>query len=191
MVDKGKILKIFDEYFKVYGGTSVVRDDGIVDCTGFVEMTKSADRFPIKFGIIGKSFVCSQRGLKTLEGGPQEVGRMFVASYNNLTSLEGAPETVADDFNVDSNPLTSLKGAPSSIGGGFMVDYNPNLPLLRTLSAKHVRITYDPDQSIEGQIEDVLNEFAGQGKRGVLPCTKALLTLEKELGKDIRANIKW
>ena len=77
------------------------------------------DGFTINFGKVTGNFDCSDLGLKSLKGVPQEVGRDFNCSWNKLTSLEGAPTEVGGSFNCSGNQLTSLKGAPQKVGGGF------------------------------------------------------------------------
>ena len=147
---------------------------------------------------VGGKFYCHDNKLTSLQGAPSSVGGSFDCSYNKLTSLQGAPSNVGDSFICEDNQLTSLQGAPSSVDGKFTLDYSPNLPLLRTIVAKvgvsfENRIRYP---TIVGRIEETLNQFKGQGKRGVPTAIIALLKLEKELQKEdpsinIRENIKW
>jgi hypothetical protein len=123
------------------------------------------------------------------------VGR-FDCSFNKLTCLCGAPASVGGDFDCSSNPLVTLQGCPSKIGGKIILDYRPNLRLLRTLVAKEVEFKNNENWPFSKKIEAVLNQFKGQGKRGLLVATSALLKLEKELQKEdpsinIRENIKW
>ena len=80
--------------------------------------------FTINFGKVTVDFSCSDLGLISLEGAPQEVGGDFDCSYNQLTSLEGAPQEVGGDFSCYYNHLTSLEGAPQTIGGGFSCSNN-------------------------------------------------------------------
>lgn len=168
--EKDLILKKFNTYFAATGYRRV-NNAGLIDCSLDVTMIKPAPRFPVRLGKIGGYFSCSNMG---------------------LVSLEGAPSSVGEDFECEGNIFLSLQGLPSIIAGKVWIDYNPKLPLLRLLFAKKgVKFTESSDYNYVWKISRILNQFAGQGKRGVLPCTKALLTLEKELGKDIRANIKW
>ena len=82
-------------------------------------VSEDRDEFIINFGKITGDFNCSDLGLKSLKGAPQEVGRNFNCSWNKLTSLEGAPTEVGGSFSCSGNQLTSLKGAPQKVGGGF------------------------------------------------------------------------
>ena len=77
------------------------------------------DGFILNFGRISGSFDCSNLGLTSLEGAPQEVDGYFNCSENQLTSLEGAPTEVDEDFNCSWNNLTSLEGAPRKVGWDF------------------------------------------------------------------------
>ena len=80
--------------------------------------------FTINFGKVTGDFSCSDLGLISLKGAPQEVGGKFDCSYNQLTSLKGAPQEVGGKFDCSYNQLTSLKGAPMIVGGGFVCSYN-------------------------------------------------------------------
>ena len=191
MVDKNAIFKIFNEYFREESGLLKIQEDGTVDHSGAIRMIKPASHFPVKFGKIGDYFSCLDMKLTSLIGGPTEVGHAFNARQNKLTSLEGAPVNVGYDFDVRDNPLKSLKGAPKWIDRGFKLDYNDDLPLLRTLGAGKVEFGYTLMWQYQDDIEDVLNQFAGKGQAAAMDCAKALMTLEKKLGINIRANIKW
>ena len=110
------------------------------------------DGFIINFGTITGHFDCSNLGLKSLEGAPQEIygnfycfdnqltslkgaPQKFVFSFdcsdNQLTSLEGAPREINGNFDCSINQLTSLKGAPQTVGGDFTCYKNPNLRSLK------------------------------------------------------------
>ena len=80
--------------------------------------------FTINFGKVTGDFSCSDLGLTSLKGAPQEVGGNFDCSYNQLTSLEGAPQEVGGNFDCSYNQLTSLEGALQEVGGDFRCYYN-------------------------------------------------------------------
>ena len=105
------------------------------------------------------------------------------------------PESVGADVDASFNrELESLKGLPNYFPGKLYLTYTLKLPLLRALCARDgVKFTGTQAElsHVAEQIQNILNQFAGQGRRGVLPCTKALMTLEKELKIDLSANIKW
>ena len=193
MVDKIKIWELLDKYFRLTGDI-VVDDDGTISGARIVSIIRSVSRLPVEFGTVSGWFDGSDIGLTSLKGSPKTVGKFFNCCGNKLTSLEGGPGTVGLNFDCTGNPLKSLKGAPTKIGGSFHLDYHPDLPLLRTLVAEEgVRFGVNSmlKYPYSEKIEDVLLKFGGHGKKSVLQCTKELLTLEKELGIDIRANIKW
>ena len=87
-------------------------------------VSEDKDGFIINFGKVTGDFNCSDLGLKSLKGAPQEVGKSFWCFRNKLTSLKGAPKEVGGFFNCSSNQLTSLEGAPKKVGGEFNCSYN-------------------------------------------------------------------
>ena len=87
-------------------------------------VSEDKDGFIINFGKVTGDFNCSDLGLKSLKGAPQEVGKSFWCFRNKLTSLEGAPKEVGGFFNCSDNQLTSLEGAPKKVGGEFNCSYN-------------------------------------------------------------------
>ena len=212
MVDKEEIQRLLEKYFFISGNITIA-DDGRVSVAGYVVLKTPVETLPVKFGKVEKGFNCDSKGLESLEGCPKWVGSHFDCSNNDLTSLEGSPETVGSWFNCDYNRLGSLQGAPRIITGWFgcpdnplkslqgipdrmdsdiLLDYSPDLPLLRLLIAKKgVVFTNKDDYYYSDMIEDVLNQFAGQGKRGVPACMVALNNIQKERNIDIRLNIRW
>ena len=216
MVDKQKIMQILKYNFST-GGRVTITAKGEVNVAGYVVSSRRFPTFPVKFNKISLNFRCSNGSLQSLVGGPKHVGGYFICDGNQLTSLEGSPLEVGSHFNCSSNKLTSLEGMSSTIGGRIIIHdnpdlnslkglpisfdylqltYVPHLPLLRCLCAKKVSFVNRNNNSAIQQIESVLNEFAGQGKAGVLKCSHALLSLEKELQKEdptisLRDNIKW
>ena len=88
-------------------------------------VSEDKDGFIINFGKITGEFNCSELGLRSLKGAPQEVGGDFYCSGNQLTSLKGAPIEVGGDFLCHCNPnLHSLEGAPQKVGRDFSCTYN-------------------------------------------------------------------
>ncbi len=86
-------------------------------------VSEDGDGFIINFGKV-EYFNCSDLGLTSLKGAPQEVSGLFDCSSNHLTSLEGAPQKVRGNFYCVCNHLTSLIGAPKEVGGNFDCTYN-------------------------------------------------------------------
>ena len=216
MVDKAKIQEIINQYFWINGKKkTTIQDDGTVDVSADVELIIPYDILPFKFGRVDGDFDCRGKGLKSLQGCPYWVGGQFDCRYNKLISLEGAPETVGKGFDCEGNqletlqgapriipgwfdchdnPLKSLQGAPEEVGSNFILDYSPSLPLLRLLATKS-KILFSRESRdnypYAVRIEEILNQFAGQGKRGVPACMVALNNLQKETGTDISGNMKW
>jgi hypothetical protein len=126
-------------------------------------------------------FFCSGNRLISLVGGPTEVTANYSCSYNQLVDLRGAPNTVPGWFVCMENPFESLEGCPKSIGEKITVTYKHDLPLLRTLAAASIDIENTPDQFLER----ILNNYAGQGKRGAIRCQKELISAGFE------RNARW
>ena len=82
-------------------------------------ISKDGKGFIVDFGKITGDFDCSDLGLTSLKGAPQEVGGSFNCSGNQLNSLEGAPQKVGGYFWCYVSQLTSLKGAPKTVDGSF------------------------------------------------------------------------
>jgi hypothetical protein len=151
---------------------------------------------------VGGMFLCNNNQLTTLEGAPHHVGESFDCSENQLTSLTGAPWSVGGDFSCSTNQLTTLEHAPKNVGhtlwchanplttldgltivpGTLLLSYSPTLPLLRCLLAK--RVEFFPKLK-DTTIENILNKYAGQGKRGAIKCQKELISAGFE------GNAQW
>jgi hypothetical protein len=152
---------------------------------------------------VGGSFSCSDQQLTTLEGAPTSVGGDFLCHNNQLTTLEGAPTSVGGSLLCHINQLTTLEGAPTSVGGDFWcytnqlttlkgmptvpgilhLSYSPTLPLLRCLLAKEIQLY--PENGKHKTAEEILNRYAGQGKRALFDCQKEL---EDE---GFEGNARW
>ena len=111
------------------------------------------------------NFICGERGLKSLEGGPKEVTGKFVCSWDNeLTSLIGAPKKVGGDFECHNcMRLESLEGAPVEVGGTFNCNNCKNLISLKH-GPKKVKDNYycsgcDSLTSLEGAAKEVGRDF--------------------------------
>lgn len=118
---------------------------------GKINSLQSVDRecaracMHVGFGVVFGNFDCSELGLTSLVGAPEEVLGNFICCENNLTSLFGGPRIVNKDYNCtfnsllsldhaplkvswmmcQHNRLTSLRGAPRTIEGGFNCYQNP------------------------------------------------------------------
>ncbi len=147
---------------------------GTVNVTGYVDLVGlGLERLPVRFGAVGGDFYCHKNRLTSLEGAPVTVGGNFSCRNNRLTSLEGAPSTVGRHFSCSRNQLTSLAGvhrALRRINGKLYIEENPietggiGLVLVEGLT----RIVADQPAF------EIINEYLGQGMRGVLRCQEAL-----------------
>ena len=191
MVNKNEIMELLKKYFKTTG-VITIDDEGLVSCTGDVGLQPELkhERLPVSFDKVGGKVHCSNNQLTTLQGAPKKVGGLFWCHNNQLTTLEGAPTSVGGDFWCYHNQLTSLQGGPNNVGGSFWCHYNqlttleglpvvrklflsysPTLPLLRCLLAKQVEFHPELENKT---IENILNKYAGQGKRALFDCQKEL-----------------
>ena len=145
-----KIDELLKKYFKITGEYSIV--NGRVDVDGDCKLTAKCIKLPVKFNKVSGNFNCSSNQLTTLQGGPTSVGEGFYCS---------------------NNQLTTLKGAPQSVGGEFYCRYDSNLPLLRLLFIKNLKLI-----RINNAPEDVvnyLNKYIGKGPGGALACAAELI----------------
>ena len=106
---------------------------------------------------VGKDFNCSKNNLTSLEGAPKKVGYSFNCSKNSLESLEGGPEYVSGDYDCSSNKLVTLKGSPEDLDGGFHQKFICSNNLLKNLEGfgdpefnGHFQCTRNPLTSLEG-----------------------------------------
>lgn len=136
------------------------------------------------------SFMCNNCGLTSLQGGPTKVGGNYGCSSNMLTSLAGCPP-IQGDLMFDDNLLTDLSSVPraSFAYGGknpwknfrhtpdhigqVMVIITPQTPLLGLLSAQQISCI-DENGEYKEQINQILNKYAGEGKRAILNCALEL-----------------
>ena len=71
----------------------------------------------------------------------------------------------------------------------FRSSYSPTMPLLRCLIAKEINLY--PKTNINNQIQEILNKYAGQGRKAALDCAADLLSLGKKLNIDLTMNARW
>ncbi len=212
MVNVQEINRLLEKHFQIDGKTQIDPTTGVVDVRGWVSLrpTVKVTKLPVQFGKVthgsfncsvntlttligapemedGGSFNCSNNKLTSLEGAPQKT-RSFDCSDNSLTSLVGAPESL-DYLGCDRNPLQSLEGFPQVIEVRLDMSYRPDLPLLRTLVAKHSGIhLYARQTSLiqaAEQVEAILNKYAGQGKPGAIKCAVELVKA------GYKENARW
>ena len=123
MVDTKQVKRLFETYFADIWTTEHLNDyeyliqpDGTIQVpNNHLYMSKSAPNgmLPVKFGIVGGSFILDKRRLTTLAGAPTEVWGDFNCSKNLLTSLAHAPTKVHNDLDCSYNNITSLEHCPT------------------------------------------------------------------------------
>jgi len=191
------------EYFDI-GDYEI--NDGLVNTSGDVKLIKkflfAYKKLPANFGHVGENFSCIKNKLTSLQGapttvggnfdcednklnsllvGPTTVGGDFLCWNNQLTSLLGAPTSVGNNFDCRGNQLTGLLGAPTSVGRFFICDWKKNLPMLRLLQYKKVRIYENK------LINKIIKKYLGQK-----PLKKAIFDCQYELIKaGFAGNAAW
>ena len=206
MVDEQKILKKLYKYFWLSETPTVDPQTGQVSVMGDVFMERQSPRIPVQFHHVSGKFHCQDMGLTSLVGSPRIVDHDFQCQKNQLTSLKGAPDHVGKDFWCHENkltnlvhmpshvggdfwcirnPLISLDGWDSPMGGEFFCEYYPNLPLLRTIQAQKVDISFIYQRRPPAEVQKILNKYAGKGKTHMLNCALEL----KKAGYE--GNARW
>jgi hypothetical protein len=198
MITKSKIIKYFNiSKYEIVDGLINTNSkyeivDGLINTNSNVRLFREVliSQLPFQFGkvdgyfdcyknqltsligapkSVGGYFSCSDNQLTSLIGAPISVGGYFSCSDNQLTSLIGAPKSVGGHFNCYNNLLTSLEGAPTIVGGTFYCTWSKDLPLLRLVNYKKVRVHY--------QVDKIINKYFGQKplKQAILDCQKELI----------------
>ncbi len=174
MVDKNKILKLYNKYFdkngeQIKSGDVTVADDGLVSVTDSVWLLKDTTQLPIGFDKIHGNFDAKNNSLESLENFPKWVESDLFLQDNQLTNLVGGPTHVGDDLNLFDNPLETLEGFPEFVGGTLYLNWNDTLPLLRTLVVQKNIMVYG-----KVQVAEILNRYRGQGRAGAFDCRREL-----------------
>ena len=183
MVDKKQIMDFLKQYFDTTGEITI-DDEGLVSCKGNVELKEELKhkRLPVSFDRIYGYFWCGNNQLETLAGTPRYVRGNFMCTNNQFTTLEGSLNRVGGDFWCFNNSsLRSLEGLPD-ISGTLRLSYSPTFPLLRCLLAKKVQ--FYPNRE-DKTIENILNQYAGQGEAGAFSCGAELASA------GYKENAKW
>jgi hypothetical protein len=181
----------FEKYFS--SGKIENVDDGLT-IQGNCQLKKTVinGALPIKFKKVVGNFIISNNFLTTLEGCPNIVTNTFDCSNNNLDSLGGCPKNVGDLFKCNMNPLTSLAGLPNAIQHlRFVISYDKNLPLMRLIGARNVRLagTADTDYHLVNQI---LNDYILLWQLEAKPKKLLILEFQQELiKKGFIGNASW
>lgn len=132
-----KVRKILGDNFYIRDNAQhvsgwTVEEDGRVTVYGDLNLVTHHSRLPLRFHKVFGSFECFDKGLRTLEGAPDEVYGDFGAEQCQLTTLQGAPKNIGGYFNVSGNHISDLTHFPESIGGSIFLANN-NLKSLRGL----------------------------------------------------------
>lgn len=99
--------------------------DNTVDVFESVKIKiKNLGQLPLKFNYVDGDFDCSNCGLTTLSGCPDEITGNFISNINILKDLKNGPLTVGNDYIVKQNDLKKLTGSPKKINGNFDCSYN-------------------------------------------------------------------
>ena len=195
VVDKDKILMDLRRFFVCNLSQITIDDQGLVSCSGNVELTARLARLPVQFDRIEGWFKVSKTGLTTLVGCPRFVRDTFDCNSNPITSWEGAPRVVLNtvfaqlcqitnlkgapqcySLFVDRNPLTALEGIPKDLQM-VTLSYDPHLPMLQALAAQKISISTTSQFARAGETcEEILNKYAGTIDPGdILNCRDELV----------------
>jgi len=192
MVDKKAIQELFHNYFTSghHSPDELVEiqigDGGEVNV---YEVTPGAGillalpqqfpngKLPVKFGVCNASLLLNKCGLTSLEGSPPVVNGRFSASLNPLKDMTGGPIEVLRSVGfMQDFPVQSLAGFPLKVGEHLRIIYHKNLPLLPALVCKGGVMLSSTKHShaLLEQVEDIIAQYAGQGRRAMFECQKAL-----------------
>jgi hypothetical protein len=191
MVDAAEIRNTLLTYFTTDGELQV-DDDGSVAADGHVVARRAMHTIPVRFSRIDGDLRMPSCNLQSLENCPAHVGGRLELSNNQLTNCLGMPTTVLGWVSITDNPLKTLDGFSKSVGRYVDITYTPTLPLLRLLVAPYVgfRIPRYLDNWQEitearDSVQKIMNNYAGQGKRGAIRCQKELIAAGFE------GNARW
>lgn len=194
------IRETLKKYFDTKGKISI--KDNIVSVAGdcSLKIARPDNRFkilPVKFSIVNGTFDCSNHILDSIEGSPDYVSGDFWCTYNRLKDLTGGPTKVEGNYQCYTNrDMQSLKGVakiingelacyecniktfdylPEFIGSRIILSYNQNLPVLKLLSINGLKnIAFYPKFTKSIQVEDILNNYIGKGRGGMLAAAAEL-----------------
>lgn len=132
---------------------------------------------------VGGDFYCGGNELVSLEYSPSKVAGGFVCNVNKLTSLERCPSIVEGVFDCKDNALTSLRDIHKhikKIGGSFRCNNNPIKSHVLGLMLIQIggNITTCLDNGLD--VDEILNRWKNQGRKGVLGAQRELLDLGYE-----------
>jgi hypothetical protein len=192
MVTRATIHDLLASYF-ILEDKYTIMDDMSVDTPGSVRMRRhfKGHKLPVKFGSVGGDFDLTNVRLTTLENAPHTVGDTFMCSGNKLTTLTHGPKSVNYGYVIGTNPLINLEGYPDQHAPEWVaMSYNPDLPLLRLLASPKIELwphisRYLLEREKVDQVYQILNKYAGQGKRASLSCAAELIRA------GFKGNARW
>ena len=156
MVDQAHIQALFDKNFIESKGRIIIHSDGKLDViqeTNGVKVTVIVKRdiyeFPIKFDVVEGNFGANSCDLRSLKGFPRIIEGDLYTKFN--------PHLTFDHFDIDA------------VEGFWSTDYRANQPYLKMLVANEIRIA-----GADTKMLNILNKYAGQGKKGSLACAAEL-----------------
>ena len=150
---------------------------------------------------VSGDFICSHNLLTSLQGAPLEASNLdcshnlltslegctpdcfeIVCNNNLLTSLETCPPT--EQLWATDNPFQHFRNTPSHIDE-VTITWRKDLPLLGLLTVKTIHIQNPADKESMEDLEQIMNKYAGQGRRAMFACQKDL----EDAG--FRDNARW
>ena len=139
---------------------------------------------------VSGDFHCEQNLLTSLQGAPLEAEHLdcshnlltslegctpdcfeIVCNNNLLTSLETCPPT--EQLWATDNPFQHFRNTPSHIDE-VTITWRKDLPLLGLLTVKTIHIQNPADKESMEDLEQIMNKYAGQGRRAMFACQKDL-----------------
>ncbi len=132
---------------------------------------------------VGGNFWCYDNKLTSLKYCPSQVGGSFRCQSNQLTSLEHCPSQVGSSFYCNDNQLTSLKDIHkriTKIGGDFVCRNNPIRSHILGLMMIEIGGIIKTELGNGTDVDEVLNTWKNQGRKGVLGAQRELLELGYE-----------
>ena len=187
---------------------SVVKDS---TSPGHVRVKPHVTRLDWKFRQVDGNFSADRALLETLDGAPRYIGgNLMLTGATYLRAFGEGLEHVGGNMQITDAPITSFQGGPKTIGSYFrgvhlsalktlegfpeqvttvQITYHKHLPLLRTLVASSIWLDTYLDTTVTDdqvqRVENILNEYAGQGKAGAWECKREL----QQAG--FRENARW
>lgn len=125
VINRTEVDIILRKYNIKITGKYEINDLGKIDVEGDVNIKyTNLTRLPLKFGRVNGFFNCSNIGLTSLKGAPEQVEYYFACNNNNLSSLKSGPKYVGGTYDCSHNMLQNLKGCATKIGRDLVCKMN-------------------------------------------------------------------